>query len=103
MNPLSGEIRVGGKRRDISVGSTDHNPDPGIRQRFYDSRIRSVQPHLLNARWLNKFHRLCRRREVVGNLAVVYTDKSLRIWITRRISIELKYIETCLIIRVIFR
>lgn len=48
VDPIFGEIGVGGQRRDVAVGGADDDSDAGVGEGFDYGRVGSVQSDLLN-------------------------------------------------------
>lgn len=79
-DPVLGEGRVGCHTRNVGVGYSDHDPDSGVGEGLDDCRVRPVESDLLDCRRLEELRRRLRRREIVGDLAVVHSDERLRFW-----------------------
>lgn len=75
VNPLTRHVGIGRQRRYVSIGSSDDDPNSRVGERSYDCGIGAVEAHLSDGCGAQELSGGLWRRQVVGDLAVVYTDK----------------------------
>lgn len=78
LDPLSRHVGIGGEAGNVAVGDSDDDADSGVGQGLDDGRIGSIEADLLDGGGLEELRGGRRRREVVGDLAVVDADEGLR-------------------------
>lgn len=77
-NPLGGEGRVGGELGDVGIGGADDDGDVGAGEGLDEVGVGAVEADFGDGGGLEELGCDRRRREVVGHLAVVHSDKWLR-------------------------
>lgn len=78
VDPLCGGGEIGGEAGNVAVGGADDDTDAGVSEGSENHRIGAVEADFSDGGGLEELDGGLRRREVVGDLAVVYADEGLR-------------------------